>query len=240
MCRLAYVPKNSINESFLRLLFSFLEKANGGDGNGIGGFVNGQPFIWKSSDTKQMNALLEVAMSTNWDNGFIFHTRSASIGGISDTNCHPYVYDNTITAHNGHVLSIPAIKIMMLENNIWDKTRLLTATDSEIIAYYINKYGFEMVNMFDSGVIMTSYPTHTLVRVMSNSFEFINHNGVYIYASEFPKDIALKSEKCSSIFGGTTLKITSEGVQLLEGGFADAKPEYRKAKNNKGIIYIGD
>lgn len=230
MCRVFYMAKK-INEDKLSKILEYLEKEAGGDGNGIGGFINKKPFVEK--DIKNTtDSFAQEMIDHSWDNGVLFHTRRASVGSVNDNNCHPFICNNTITVHNGHIEGSGLMKLMMLENidkyakDGWSFERLSNSTDSEIMSYFINKYGFDIVPLLNPGTVMTMYPDRVEIYV-GYCLEAINTDGVWVYASSFSPAMGMASKHWFSFYKGSGGKITPDGSCILtSGGCYDAKKEY--------------
>jgi hypothetical protein len=215
----------------------------GGDGNGIGGFVGGKPLVSKAINTTADKFVSDV----EWDNKrYIFHTRRASVGSINDDNCHPFIWGNTITMHNGHIDGAGVLKLMMLENfnryepDGWTLEKLINSTDSNIMAYFIWKRGFEIVSLLSCGTVVTMYPHQTLLHA-GNNLEAIEINGVWIFASEFPDTMGMTSQQWLIFEKGTEIVVKTTGECIITKGHCfDGKKAYllkkeseRKNKKNK-------
>lgn len=248
MCRLVYMSSNKIDRTFLAKLFEELEKSAGGDGNGIGGFVDGHPIINKSVE-KKASEFAGNLLDPAWDNGILFHTRRASVGLINDSNCHPYIYGDTITIHNGHIDGYGVLKLMMLENlekyevDGWTAGSISVTSDSDILSYFIWKRGFGMASMLDCGTVVTLYPDE--VR-MYNGYvlEAIQVRDEWIYASEFSDKMGMNAEQWLVFGKGTDLTISSDGTCVLNTGFyVDGKELFatrqkKKGKNKSNMVEV--
>jgi len=208
----------------------------GGDGNGIGGFIGGHPLVSKSTKATADKFVSDM----QWDNNrYIFHTRRASVGSIDDDNCHPFIWGNTITMHNGHIDGAGVLKLMMLENldqyedDGWTLEKLSNSTDSNIMAYFIWKRGFEIVSLLSCGTVVTMYPHQTLLHA-GNALEAIRVNGEWIFASEFPDTMGMASDQWLVFEKGTeiTVKNTDEYI-ITKGCCFDGKKIYLLKKESE-------
>ncbi len=232
MCRVLYMPKK-IDETLLKIILKHLEEEAGGDGNGIGGFIEGKASLAK--DTINSTSVFAQAMiDENWDTGVLYHTRRASVGEVNNNNCHPFVWDNSITIHNGHVDGSGLMKLMMLENiekyaaDGWTMDRLSHATDSEIMAYFIKKHGFEIVPLLNPGTVLTMYPDRVEVFV-GYCLQAINVGGIWIYASTFPAEIGMKAKKWAVFLRGSRATILPDSTcKFIIGECADGKVLWRE------------
>src|SRR5690606_14948652 len=113
MCRLALINKEGINyiESNYGLteFFNYLEASQGGDGNGYSIILNnGKTRIKKGVilDNAEITAdILKDYQHIKW---LLYHTRLASMGNISNENCHPFRCGNNILMMNGTERGIKA------------------------------------------------------------------------------------------------------------------------------------
>ncbi len=141
MDELLYQPKNSlINQSTNA---KEIEEPLNGDGFGIG---------WYSKELSVEPATF-VSVSPAWNNRnlrnlapriktecLVAHVRAASVGEVSESNCHPFQYKNLLMAHNGGVENFNLIKRKLrepLSDELYNWIK--GQTDSEhIFAYFIN------------------------------------------------------------------------------------------------------
>ena len=130
MCRLALFNKAGeklIEEKYgFQRFLSDLELSNGGMGNGIAMIVNNKIKI-KKGLAFEIEDVAKILKNTNYT-WAIFHTRIASAGEISDTNCHPFKSGDLVLAMNG--TEHWASKIAGSMGNI---------TDTEVITRLTNK-----------------------------------------------------------------------------------------------------
>lgn len=138
---LLYQPKNSlINQSTNA---KEIEEPLNGDGFGIG---------WYSKELSPEPATF-VSVSPAWNNRnlknlapriktdcLVAHVRAASVGEVSESNCHPFQYKNLLMAHNGGVENFNLVKRKLrepLSDELYNWIK--GQTDSEhIFAYFIN------------------------------------------------------------------------------------------------------
>jgi len=236
MCRLAYIPYTGImSKEEMEKLLDFLEKKNGGHGNGIGGFINDMPMVIKGIKiTTQVMA--DLIVKRGWTNGVIFHSRMASKGSINDENCHPFGYNGSITCHNGHWMDSREVKWHMLFNGLMDTGKISDCTDSEIIACLVGRYGFEVTKLVSSGVILTITKDKVMVNV-NGDFEAVRIGNKWLYASEFPEDF--KCDEHMEFKSGTIAVLRVDGYDVLEGEVAKyEKPTYYN-NVNIGKIWNG-
>ncbi|MBT1696891.1 class II glutamine amidotransferase [Fulvivirgaceae bacterium PWU4] len=139
--KLLYQPKNSlVNQS---INAKELEEPLNGDGFGLGWYareVNFEPVTFVSVHPAWSNRNLRNLAPKIRTDCLIAHVRAASVGEVSESNCHPFQYKNMLMMHNGGVENFSNIKRKIREPLTdelynWIKGQ----TDSEhIFAYLLN------------------------------------------------------------------------------------------------------
>lgn len=139
--KLLYEPKNSlVNQS---INAREIEEPLNGDGFGIGWYVrevHEEPVTFVSVNPAWSNRNLRNLAPKIRTGCFIAHVRAASVGEVSESNCHPFQYRNLLMMHNGGVENFPRIKRKIREPLTdelynWIKGQ----TDSEhLFAYWLN------------------------------------------------------------------------------------------------------
>lgn len=139
--KLLYQPKNSlVNQS---INAREIEEPLNGDGFGIGWYVrdlNSEPVTFVSVHPAWSNRNLRNLAPRIRTDCFIAHVRAASVGEVSESNCHPFQYKDILMMHNGGVENFSNIKRRIREPLTdefysWIKGQ----TDSEhIFAYLLN------------------------------------------------------------------------------------------------------
>jgi len=140
--KLLYQPKNSlVNQS---INAKELEEPLNGDGFGIGWYVpdvNYEPVTFVSVHPAWSNRNLRNLAPKIRTECFIAHIRAASVGEVSESNCHPFQYKNILMMHNGGVENFGAIKRHIrkpLSDELYNWIK--GQTDSEhIFAYLLNE-----------------------------------------------------------------------------------------------------
>jgi predicted glutamine amidotransferase len=114
--KLLYQPKNSlVNQS---INAKELEEPLNGDGFGIGWYVadvNYEPVTFVSINPAWSNRNLRNLAPKIRTECFIAHVRAASVGEVSESNCHPFQYRNLLMMHNGGVENFSLIKRQIRE-----------------------------------------------------------------------------------------------------------------------------
>lgn len=65
---------------------------------------------------------------------FVSHVRDASVGGLTAHNCHPFVMNDRLFAHNGVVKELATLRSWMTEV---DLAHVAGETDSELLSAYV-------------------------------------------------------------------------------------------------------
>lgn len=108
---LLYKPKNSlINQS---INAREIEEPLNGDGFGIGWFtqeISPEPATFVSLNPAWSNRNLRNLAPKIKTECLIAHVRAASVGEVSESNCHPFQYKSLLMAHNGGVEEFFKIK----------------------------------------------------------------------------------------------------------------------------------
>jgi predicted glutamine amidotransferase len=139
--KLLYQPKNSlVNQS---VNAKEIEEPLNGDGFGIGWYVpefNNEPATFVSVNPAWSNRNLRNLAPKIKTECMIAHVRAASVGEVSESNCHPFQYKNLLMAHNGGVEEFQKIKRKLREPlNDEMYNWIKGQTDSEhIFAYLVN------------------------------------------------------------------------------------------------------
>src|SRR5687768_16497434 len=114
--KLLYQPKNSlVNQS---INAKEIEEPLNGDGFGIGWYVsdvNYEPVTFVSINPAWSNRNLRNLAPKIRTECFIAHVRAASVGEVSESNCHPFQYRNLLMMHNGGVENFSLIKRQIRE-----------------------------------------------------------------------------------------------------------------------------
>ena len=138
---LLYKPKNSlINQS---IDAKEIEESLNGDGFGIGWYVpevNDEPVTFVSVNPAWSNRNLRNLAPKVRTGCLIAHVRAASVGEVSESNCHPFQYKNLLMAHNGGIEEFAKVK-RKLRDPLSDEMYnwIKGQTDSEhIFAYLVN------------------------------------------------------------------------------------------------------
>lgn len=111
---LLYKPKNSlINQS---ISARELEEPLNGDGFGIGWYVADagyKPVTFVSVYPAWNNRNLRNLAPCIRTECLVAHVRAASVGDVSESNCHPFHYRNMLMMHNGGIENFGVIKRSM-------------------------------------------------------------------------------------------------------------------------------
>ncbi len=143
--KLLYQPKNSlVNQS---INAKEIEEPLNGDGFGIGWYVPEvayDPVTFVSVNPAWSNRNLRNLAPKIKTECMLAHVRAASVGEVSEANCHPFQYKNLLMAHNGGVEEFGKIKRKLrepLSDELYNWIK--GQTDSEHIFAYMLNYLFD-------------------------------------------------------------------------------------------------
>ncbi len=136
---LLYKPKNSlINQS---LHAREIEEPLNGDGFGVGWYVpevNNEPVTFVSVNPAWSNRNLRNLAPKVRTECLVAHVRAASVGEVSESNCHPFQYKNLLMAHNGGIETFHLVKRRLREPLSDEMYNWIKGqTDSEHIFAYL-------------------------------------------------------------------------------------------------------
>ena len=141
MDKFLYEPENSmIKQSFNA---REIEEPLNGDGFGLGWYVpdiDKEPAVFVSVYPAWNNRNLRYLAPKIRSHCLVAHVRAASVGDVSESNCHPFHYRNYLMAHNGWVENFERIK-RPLKSYLSDDLYLWVKgqTDSEhLFALFLN------------------------------------------------------------------------------------------------------
>jgi glutamine amidotransferase len=104
-------PVNSIVMQSLRARESSVP--TNGDGFGLGWYaptISNEPALFKSVFPAWNDVNLLSLASKIMSPAFFAHVRAASSGGVAQTNCHPFIYQQWMFMHNGEIHDFMAVK----------------------------------------------------------------------------------------------------------------------------------
>ena len=176
MCRLMMANREGIKhierEYGLENLFNYLERQLGGHGNGICLIYNdGSYHINKGvclTNEEIAESILTDIKNLKW---VIYHTRLASVGSISNRNCHPFEDDGRVLAMNGTERNYTVIN-----KYLTDTENILLSTEN--IANGTKEYHSVFLG-YENGKVFANKNY--------GSLEYIPcKNGGKVFASSFP------------------------------------------------------
>lgn len=197
--KLLYQPKNSlINQS---IHAKELEEPLNGDGFGIGWYVadvNYEPVTFVSINPAWSNRNLRNLAPKIRTECFIAHVRAASVGEVSESNCHPFQYKNFLMMHNGGVENFSLIKRQIREPLSdefynWIKGQ----TDSEHIFALLLNYLYKETSYITPESVMVAFEKtfgylHTLMKQNGiHEAAYLNMvvtNGLFVVGTRYVSD----------------------------------------------------
>jgi glutamine amidotransferase len=197
--KLLYQPKNSlVNQS---INAKELEEPLNGDGFGIGWYVrevNVEPVTFVSVHPAWSNRNLRNLAPKVKTDCFIAHVRAASVGEVSESNCHPFQYKNLLMMHNGGVEQFSNIKRKLREPLTdefynWIKGQ----TDSEHIFAYLLSDLFKNHKTVSPEAVVDAFEHTfaTLKKLMAENgitepayLNMVVTNGLFVVGTRFVTD----------------------------------------------------
>lgn len=167
-------PQHSIiNQSYDSRLRIDAQPVNG-DGFGVGYYIDddhSSPCLYKAITPAWNNQNLQ-RISEKTSSKLIFaHVRASTYGVLSETNCHPFTFNNLMFMHNGGISNFPKIKRTLI--NFIDEDLFINingSTDSEccfaLFLHCLRLNGFEP----NSGEIVN---IHILRKALTDSIQYI-------------------------------------------------------------------
>lgn len=206
MCRLAMMDNKGIRyiqrEYGLENLFNHLERQLGGHGNGICFIYNdGSYYIHKGVELTNEEITEEILSKIRNLKWIIYHTRLASVGAISNRNCHPFENNGRVMAMNGTERNYTVInnKLTDTENILLSSTNILEDTKkyNSVFLGYENGKVFANRNFGSLQFI----PCKNGGKVFASSFptDFYEYNDIYIAPKYFAEDTQIETEELKII-----------------------------------------
>jgi len=156
--KLLYEPRNSlVNQS---INAREIEEPLNGDGFGVGWYVpevHDEPVTFVSVNPAWSNRNLRSLAPRIRTPCFVAHVRAASVGEVSESNCHPFQYKHLLMMHNGGVENFSRIK-RRVRQHLSDKLYnwIKGQTDSEhLFAYLLNHLPTD--TPITPGVVMNAF-----------------------------------------------------------------------------------
>ena len=225
MDKLLYQPKNSlVNQS---INAREIEEPLNGDGFGIGWYVpevNYEPVTFVSVNPAWSNRNLRNLAPKMKTECMIAHVRAASVGEVSESNCHPFQYKNLLMAHNGGVEQFSRIKRdirtpLSDEMYNWIKGQ----TDSEhIFAFLLNELFKNHKTIHPDAVVDSFEITFRKVKELMKKHSidepaYLNMaftNGLFIVATRYCSDP--KEEPLTLYHSEGSRYVVDDGITRLE------------------------
>lgn len=198
---LLYKPKNSlINQS---INAKEIEEPLNGDGFGIGWFtqeISPEPATFVSLNPAWSNRNLRNLAPKIKTECLIAHVRAASVGEVSESNCHPFQYKSLLMAHNGGVEEFSKIKRELraeLSDELYNWIK--GQTDSEhLFACIVNRILREHKTITTDAVMEAFEYTFTFVKKLmvkhgiqeAAYLNMVITNGQFIVATRWVSDPA--------------------------------------------------
>ncbi len=194
--KLLYQPKNSlVNQS---INAREIEEPLNGDGFGIGWYVpevNYEPVTFVSVNPAWSNRNLRNLAPKIKTECMLAHVRAASVGEVSESNCHPFQYKNLLMAHNGGVEKFEKIKRHIrspLNDELYNWIK--GQTDSEHIFAYLLDYLFKNHKIVSAEAVIDAFEhTFSTLKKLMNDYgieeeaylNMVVTNGLFIVGTRY-------------------------------------------------------
>lgn len=222
---LLYKPKNSlVNQS---LHAREIEEPLNGDGFGVGWYVpevNVEPINFVSVNPAWSNRNLRSMASKIKTECLVAHVRAASVGEVSESNCHPFQYNNLLMAHNGGIEEFGKVKRKIrepLSNELYNWIK--GQTDSEHIFASLLNYLLKTHRTIGTDEVADAFE-HTFQNVkklMAESgiqepayLNMVLTNGLFIVATRWVSDP--KEEALTMYHSEGSRYVVEDGTTKLE------------------------
>ncbi|MCB0489812.1 MAG: class II glutamine amidotransferase [Cyclobacteriaceae bacterium] len=223
--KLLYQPNNSLIRQSTNA--RELEEPLNGDGFGIGWYVpevNNEPVTFVSVHPAWSSRNLRNLAPKIKTNCMMAHVRAASVGEVSESNCHPFQHKNLLMAHNGGIEDFPLVKRKLREPLTdelynWIKGQ----TDSEHIFAYLLNYLYKSNEKIDGDAVADAfnYTYQQVNRLMKeagiNEPAYLNMavtNGEFIVATRWVSDD--KEEPLTLYHSEGSRYVVEDGVTRME------------------------
>ncbi|GAA0590999.1 class II glutamine amidotransferase [Actinomadura livida] len=104
-------------------------------GAGLGWFsLGGEPIRDRAPLAAFENADFDLHARNVPSHTFVSHVRDASVGGLTVRNCHPFVMNDRLFAHNGVVKGLETLRAWLTE---METAQVSGETDSELVFAYV-------------------------------------------------------------------------------------------------------
>jgi glutamine amidotransferase len=222
---LLYQPKNSlVNQS---INAREIEEPLNGDGFGVGWYVpeiNYEPITYVSVNPAWSNRNLRNLAPKIKTDCMIAHVRAASVGDVSESNCHPFQYKNILMAHNGGVEEFGKIKrklraLLTDELYNWIKGQ----TDSEHIFALLLTYLFQYHKSISPEAVADAFEKtfRTIKQLMAENgiaepayLNMVFTNGLFLVATRYVSDP--KEEPLTMYHSEGSRYVVENGATRLE------------------------
>jgi predicted glutamine amidotransferase len=222
---LLYQPKNSlINQS---ISARELEEPLNGDGFGIGWYVpdvSPEPVTFVSVNPAWSNRNLRNLAPKIKTECMIAHVRAASVGEVSESNCHPFQYKNLLMAHNGGIEEFWKVKRKIrepLSDELYNWIK--GQTDSEhIFAYLLNELFRNHTKVTPDAVADSFDRTFAHVRQLLQDYQikdpaYLNMamtDGKFVVATRYVSDP--KEEALTMYHSEGSRYVVEDGITRME------------------------
>ncbi|MBL7874841.1 MAG: class II glutamine amidotransferase, partial [Cyclobacteriaceae bacterium] len=204
-----------------------IEEPLNGDGFGVGWYVpeiNYEPITYVSVNPAWSNRNLKNLAPKVKVECMIAHVRAASVGEVSESNCHPFNYKNLLMAHNGGVEEFGKIKRHLrqpLSDDLYNWIK--GQTDSEhIFAYLLNHLFNNHQSISPETVVDAFEHTYRDLKKMMHKYgieepaylNMVVTNGLFMVATRYCSDS--NQEPLTLYHSEGSRYVVEDGITRLE------------------------
>ncbi|MDX1479904.1 MAG: class II glutamine amidotransferase [Saprospiraceae bacterium] len=165
------------------------------DGWGLGAYKRSVPYVVKQVETAAESEDYRWTASETMADRVISHIRRATVGNISRENTHPFVHDDLMLAHNGHIEHFDKVRERLLgELTSEEATWIEGTTDSEHILALVHHHvnGAEALPLREA--LVTSLQQiiawcHEVSADKAPALNVIVSNGIEMVASRYHRSL---------------------------------------------------
>lgn len=225
MCRLAFFPADTPVNKNIETLLAHLVRTMGGHGAGIMTWKDGEAYGEKGVN-KSSVGLAETIQEEGTKDGWLFHARMASSGGVLDALNQPFAGKKYLFVHNGHWNEWgPAYWAMLAAGKLSIDH---PPNDSYTIHQMVEDMGPKVLWRVGSGayIVWKKGEKDPALSLVSGDFCYSampGEEGGIVYASSFPFDWPVKVYEFSK---GTLARLKATGPEMLMGEEPTKKKKY--------------
>jgi glutamine amidotransferase len=180
------------------------KKGANADGFGFGWYESNldKPQVFKDTDPIYENNFFINMSSMTRSKCFIGHIRAATVGAVSERNCHPFVGDNILFVHNGTIRGFNKIKneLQYLQDVLINEGDTDSRTLFNIFYKNLENSTLDLDSAMKSFRLIIKKIKSIQTRLGSNNYSTLNiavTDGKKLFATRYVSNI---NKKCLSLY----------------------------------------